>query len=112
HPLPNPPHKGGGCESSKWQVTAKSTGRHLPPCGGGWEWGEQNATIHRRNTTQKCRPAANRAAGRMLQSVETVFSSPTMAVTADLYWAMASSGDNSPETTLSVMRWISAETLL
>lgn len=45
-------------------------------------------------------------------SRDTVLASPTMPVTAVLYWAMASSGDMSPETTFSVMRWISAETLL
>ena len=49
---------------------------------------------------------------RGFQSVLTVFSSPTMAMTAALYWAIASSGESSPETTLSVMRWISVETLL
>src|SRR5690606_19329115 len=37
HPLPNPPHKGEGVPRSPWHDRARLTGRHLPPCGGGWE---------------------------------------------------------------------------
>jgi CheY-like chemotaxis protein len=42
----------------------------------------------------------------------TVFSSPTIPMTASRYRSIASSGVRSPETTPSVIRWISADTAL
>ena len=62
--------------------------------------GEKRETLHREP------PRAAR------QSLLTVFSSPTISMTAALYWAIASSGLSSPETTASVIRWIATDTSL
>src|SRR5690606_29221245 len=37
-------NKGEGVASSVWHHRASPTGRHLPPCGGGWEGGAARAT--------------------------------------------------------------------
>src|SRR5690606_36100042 len=41
HPLPIPPRKGEGVRSGTWHAPVPATGRHLPPCGGGWEGGRR-----------------------------------------------------------------------
>src|SRR5690606_20337996 len=41
HPLPIPPRKGEGVRSGMWHAPVPTTGRHLPPCGGGWEGGRR-----------------------------------------------------------------------
>src|SRR5690606_13285121 len=61
YPLPSPPHKGEGAPSSSWHHPAPATGRHLPPCGGGWEGGARGALSDERG--HRCRSRYDFTAG-------------------------------------------------